>query len=609
MHMAACLTHAQSVATALPRGHEPMIIGGQPENNYGPMVALVRREEPDAAKAHFCGGTLIDKEWVLTAAHCLIGMDITSLQVVIGDPYLDRASVRRDVLEAYMHPNYVLPDVSGDIALIHLAQPYIATVPAVINENASLVRPGVLAKTYGWGYTNEEGGHQAQLMKANLPIQSPVESALSCALNRECYYDELVLGNGTGTPTTCSGDSGGPLLVPDASGSGWVLGGITKSVSWLGCSASGSYAIFLDPSSYVGWIKERIAGASNKGAHLMHEGSLTTASPVDRSRSYGRYLYYKRDYVLENPTIGKEVHFVGGSHDFSVILVVLDPQGNEIASATATEPGAEVDVAITPDKQGNYKLRLSSAEVNATGAYRVTNESLGLRALSNSTDRLNPSETVHDQLESEDYVYEVDGLGNFYGDFYRLSGYKPGQTYTITVSASGIEPMLHSTNIITHENYYGQPSYGSVFTRSLSVTFDEDGFYIVFVSSMVPMATGSYTITMESYEYENDRNNVTRFLGPIESHFGYDFCSWLGTGNFYTYPYLEHHFLGWIYPAAGNASSLWLWSPSLGWLWTNETIYPFLWNPERGWLWHYAQGGRPGWLWEFERNDWYMMPG
>uniref|UniRef100_A0A8D1J2F6 chymotrypsin n=1 Tax=Sus scrofa TaxID=9823 RepID=A0A8D1J2F6_PIG len=114
----------------------------------------------DSTGFHFCGGSLISEDWVVTAAHC----GVTTSDVVVAGEY-DQASDAEDIqvlkiAKVFKNPNFSLLTVRNDITLLKLATParFSRTVSAVCLPSASDDFPaGTLCATTGWGKTKYTG--------------------------------------------------------------------------------------------------------------------------------------------------------------------------------------------------------------------------------------------------------------------------------------------------------------------------------------------------------------------------------------------------------------------------------------------------------------------
>src|SRR5215211_3109024 len=140
----------------------PMIVGGTavPNGKYPFMAALLdTRRAGDAFDELFCGGTLIDKDSVLTAAHCLVNPKPDKLQVVVGRTVLNKNRGQlRSVSRRFIHPRY---NGNGyDAAVLKLGRPVKGIKPiklATARQN-DLEKPAHILTTAGWGVVKQRPG-------------------------------------------------------------------------------------------------------------------------------------------------------------------------------------------------------------------------------------------------------------------------------------------------------------------------------------------------------------------------------------------------------------------------------------------------------------------
>ncbi len=239
----------------------PKILGGteSKQGNWPWMVALLESAESDIFYAQYCSGVLIDNNWVLTAAHCVVDQTTSSIDVAVGIYDLNNFSGSRiPVKRILTHPQYN-DDLQNDIALLELSspsnQPTIPLFSGKSGEEAPLSLLGRILTAIGWGMM-DGGSFPSRLRQVDLPV---VEDSYC----NNIYPDpalipsQLCAGYYEGKDV-CNGDSGGPVVTQIDEQ--WVHVGLVSFGS--PCNTyNGWYGAYTRTSAYVDFINQYVAGA------------------------------------------------------------------------------------------------------------------------------------------------------------------------------------------------------------------------------------------------------------------------------------------------------------------------------------------------------------
>ncbi|KAM6935869.1 trypsin-like isoform 1-T1 [Lycodopsis pacificus] len=247
MRLLALLLMIGAAAAAVPREDGRIIGGHECYPHSHPYMASLNYGY------HFCGGVLINKQWVLSVAHCWYNP--YAMQIMLGEHDMRVFEGTEQLMKTeniIWHPSYDYQTLDFDMMLIKLFHPVEVTAAvAPIPLPTGCPMGGLPCSVSGWGNTAIDGEvHMPTLLQC---LYVPILDTQDC---KNAYPDMIsprmvCAGFMDGGRDACNGDSGSPLV---------CAGEVHGLVSWgQGCALPNYPGVYVKVCEFLGWIEDTLA--------------------------------------------------------------------------------------------------------------------------------------------------------------------------------------------------------------------------------------------------------------------------------------------------------------------------------------------------------------
>ncbi|RMC06570.1 hypothetical protein DUI87_16007 [Hirundo rustica rustica] len=217
-----------------------------------PWQAVLLNEEGE----EFCGGTILNENFVLTAAHCM--NQSKEIKVVVGEVDREKkepSESMHTVDKILVHSKFITETYDNDIALLKLKEPirFSEYVIAACLPKADFANEVLMNQKSGRvsGFGREfEGGRRSKKLKV---LEVPYVNRNTCKQSTNLAITENMFcaGYDTEQKDACQGDSGGPHVTRYKD-----TYFVTGIVSWgEGCARKGKYGVYTKLSRFLRWVR------------------------------------------------------------------------------------------------------------------------------------------------------------------------------------------------------------------------------------------------------------------------------------------------------------------------------------------------------------------
>jgi len=451
----------------------PQIVGGSESTPYSRpyQVALLMNGRQG------CGGTLISKDWVLTAGHCLDSASTSNLTVKVGAHSMSAGDgTTHRVSQIISHENWrgASNIASGyDIAVLRLSTPVSGSIkPASLPTQAiadQIASVGQYVTVSGWGLTY--GGSRTPSDKLR-EVALPVISNSSCSSQLGANVGNgVICGGGPNGTSACNGDSGGPYAV-QSGGKYYSIGTVSWGKNCVGATA------FTRTTAYLDWIERKTGVKADDGVITdeLPEARFTTSVS-------GNSVSFNNNSTDDHGIASSSWSFGDGNTSYAT-----DP------SHTYANAGSYTVTLTVTDTKGQTDSTAASVTIAGDTCPQTSSSAESYPAWSASASYVIGDKVSHQGVNYEATWWSTGAVPTIYTNVWKVIGAGDGDNQCPDENEAPVASFSVSTTDLTASFSNSSSDDNGVVTNSWSFG---DG---VTSSSVNPTHTydadGSYTVTL-----------------------------------------------------------------------------------------------------------------